>query len=40
MIQCENCGDFITMEEIAHVVVKEMDTPDKAYFLCDDCFNS
>lgn len=25
--------------EQVHVMVKEMDTPDKAFFWCDDCYN-
>ena len=40
MIVCDKCGNYITMEEPVHFMVKEMDTPDKAYCWCEECFES
>ena len=40
MKQCDRCGTFIMdFEENFHLMVDEGDTPDKAYFWCDDCYN-
>jgi len=40
MIECDRCGTLICQpEEQVHLMVKEMDTPDKAFFWCDDCYN-
>jgi len=39
MIQCYRCGTLLLDEEPYHLMVEEMDTPDKAFFWCDDCYN-
>ena len=40
MIECNKCGRLIMdYYEQVHLMVKEMDSPDKAFFWCDDCYN-
>ena len=36
---CYKCLNLICDDEPCHLVVKEMQTPDTAYFYCEDCFN-
>jgi len=40
MISCSKCHNLICDQEPYHLMVKEMDTPDLAYFYCEDCYNA
>ena len=38
MIRCDRCGNYITMEEPIHLMVKEMEEPQQAKIWCEECY--